>query len=302
MLFHYTREFGPEGCILTNEGGAAGADLAALLARGRPPLRAALELGAALADILSVSIDDQIVHGDIKPGFVKVDAVGAVSVEGWGQPRTTCRAPEALPVGPATDVYSLGIVLHALLASEPLGALPRDPDTHDEAVVQKVMAMDFGEAEGKRWVQELRQFIALCMAFDPAERPEALDVANVLAHVAEQCPDAGLQRWAARLVPQISGDAAPRAVPEPPPEEQLDGPTFSHGPLQTGMFKPQTRTAPAAKGESTSFWSKDRIDAMLAAEDADEEASAAPPPPRGPRPMPPAEPLSAARPAPMARP
>ncbi len=279
MLFHYTREHGPEGCILTGEGEAAGVDLASLLSSGKIPLRAALELGAALADILSIAVQDEAVHGDVKPGFVKIDVAGAISIEAWGTHRQTCRAPEAMPIGPQTDVYALGVILHALMSDDPLGALPKDPDDHDDEVVDKILAMDFGEMSGKRWVQDIRQFVALCMAFDPSERPEALDVANVLAHVSDQCPEPGLHGWAARQVPRVSGDAAPsRASPEPQPEEQLDGPTTSHGPLQTGMFKAQTRTAPAAKGEATAFWTKDKIEAMLAEEDADDDDYPAPTP------------------------
>jgi hypothetical protein len=293
VLFHYTREFGPEGCILSDEGEAAGVDLVALLNRGKPPLKAALELGAALADVLSIAVQDQMVHGDIKPGLVRVDVAGAVSIDGWGPQRQTCRAPEPMPIGPETDVYSLGIILHALMADEPMGALPRDPDDHDDRVVEKILSMNFGEVEGRRWVQDVRQFLALCMAFDPAERPEALDVANVLAHVSDQCPGVDLAGWAARTIPAISGSSAPpRATPEPQPMEQLDGPTTTAGPLQTGMFEARSRTAPAAKGEATAFWTKDKIAAMLAEEDAEfeaEQAGAAPPPP---------EPLPSPRPAP----
>jgi hypothetical protein len=308
VFFHYTREYGPEGCILSDEGEAAGIDLATLLNRGKLPIKAALELGAALADILSIASQDEMVHGDIKPGQVRVDVAGAVSIDAWGSPRQTCRAPEPLPIGPATDVYSLGVVLHALLSSEPLGALPRDPDDHDDMVVGKILAMDFGDVAGKRWVQDIQQFIALCMAFDPSERPEALDVANVMAHVSEQCPEPGLGGWAARTIPGISGDSAPpRATPEPQDAEQLDGPTTSQGPLQTGMFKAQTRTAPAAKGEATAFWTKDKIAAMLAEEDAAFEAEqvAAPTPAPAPRPVPTPQPVPAPAPprsAPAPRP
>ena len=85
--YHYTREAGADGTILTTPGEAQGVDLATLLDRQRPPLKVCLEIGSAVADILTIAEEDQAVHGDIKPGNVLIEANGAISVAGWGVTR-----------------------------------------------------------------------------------------------------------------------------------------------------------------------------------------------------------------------
>ncbi|MCB9762219.1 MAG: hypothetical protein H6739_20635 [Alphaproteobacteria bacterium] len=272
MSYHYTREAGLEGNILTLEGEAEGIDLATLLDRERPPIKVALEIGSALADILTISEEDGAVHGDIKPGIVKVDGSGAVSIEGFGVPRRTSRAPEGRPIGLKTDMFGLGVVLHSLMSPEPLGRLPKDPDAHDNAVIDRVLAMDFSEVEGRRWLEEVRRFLCQIMAYYPEDRPEALDAANVLAEVGSKCPGRGLVQWAPRSIGTGGGQAAPRRRAPGPITEDLGGPEAISGPLPadfSGGFKNQ-RTAPSAKGESTAFWSREKIAALLAEEEDDD--------------------------------
>ncbi|MCB9746260.1 MAG: hypothetical protein H6741_04555 [Alphaproteobacteria bacterium] len=277
MSYHYIREPGEEGSILTVESDqAAGVDLATLIERERPPLRAGLEIASALADILTIAEEDGAFHGDVKPGEVFVDATGSVALAGYGVPRRTTRAPESHPQGMQTDVFGLGVVLHALLSDHPLGRLPQDPDGHDEEIIQRVWAMDFSEVEGKRWLDDVRTFLCKILAFYPDDRPMPLDAANVLAQVASQCPGRPLAAWASRAVPAAGGEGAQRR-PAAPISEDLGGPQALSTPMPQGIggFSPQ-RTAPSSKGESTAFWSKDRIAAMLA--DEDDESDELPPP------------------------
>lgn len=270
---YYTREPGEEGNILTEEGEAPGVDLAALLARERPPLRVAIEIGSAIADILTIAEEDRALHGDIKPGLIKITADGAVAVEGFNANRRSTRAPEGKPVGHQTDVFGLGVILHSLLSAEPLGALPKDADAHDDAVITRVMAMDFSSIEGKRWLEDVRKFLAGILAYHPDERPLPLDAANVLAQVASQCPGQSLRQWAAQVVPASGGVAGGRR-PAAPVQEDLGGPKNLSGPLPkgaTGAFKKDNRQAPSAKGESTAMWSKEKIAALMQAEDDESE-------------------------------
>ena len=159
MSYHYSRDPGEQGTIHTVDGTAPGVDLATLLQSGRPPLRACLQIGSAIADILTIAEEDRAVHGDIKPGDVTIRANGAVTVDGFGYSRRSTRAPEGRPDGSLTDVFGLGVVMHSLLSDQSLGMLPRDPDAHDDAVVDRVMEMDFGDLEGKRWLDDARRFL-----------------------------------------------------------------------------------------------------------------------------------------------
>ncbi len=273
--YYYSREAGAEGQILTGEGTAPGIGLDVLVERERPPLKAGLAIGSALADLLCIAEEDRLVHGDIRPSHVRIDARGTVSVEGFGVARRTTRAPEGRPDTAAADMFGLGVVLHSLLSAELLGDLPPDPDGHDDAVVSRVLSMDFREVQGKRWLEEVRKFLCQILAYTPDDRPAALDAANVLASVAGQCPGEALEAWAARASAAQPAAARPAAAPvrAAVADEELGGPVALAGPLASGG----ARKAPAAKGESTSFWSREKIAAMLADEDDDEDDSPLPP-------------------------
>ena len=272
----YTREPGAEGQILSGQGAAPGVGLDQLLDRDRPPLRAALEIGSAVADILCIAAEDGHVHGDIRPAHVKLDAAGAVSIEGYGIVRRATRAPEGRPDLPPADIYGLGLVMHASLSKEGMGTLPADADGHDDAVVDRVLAMDFSSVATKRWLAEVREFLCKILAFDPRERPAALDAANVLATVAGQCPGEGVADWSARAHLRLSGGRPPaRQV-----EENLAGPVSLPGYFKGGVAaetapqRDSVRKAPSSKGESTAMWSREKLAAMFAEEDDDDAASA----------------------------
>lgn len=296
----YTREPGADGQILSGEGVAPGVGLDQLLERDRPPLRAALEIGSAVADILCIAAEDQHVHGDIRPAHVKVDELGAVSIEGYGIVRRVTRAPEGRPDQPPADIYGLGLVMHASLSSEGLGNLPNDADGHDDAVVERVLGMDFSAVSTKRWLSEVREFLCKILAFDPRERPPALDAANVLASVAGQCPGDDIAVWAKRAHLRLAGGRPPaRQV-----EENLAGPVALSGYFKKGdAQKESARKAPSSKGESTAMWSREKLAAMFAEEDED-DAEARPAPreqakarPRGGEDLAPARPVAPAMPA-----
>jgi serine/threonine-protein kinase len=105
---------------------------------GRLPVRGALQLVLAVADGLAFAHERGLVHRDVKPQNVLVSREGEVKVTDFGIARSLdvehgvtqtgtvlgtseYLAPEQAsgkPVSPATDVYSLGVVLWELLAGD----------------------------------------------------------------------------------------------------------------------------------------------------------------------------------------
>ncbi len=118
-----------------------GESLRALLERGPVGVTLAIDVVTQLADVLAAASAVGLVHRDLKPENVLVEASGRVRVLDFGlafalAPEVSARmtregvvlgTPEYLSpeqargqsVGPATDVYALGCVLHELVTGKP---------------------------------------------------------------------------------------------------------------------------------------------------------------------------------------
>ncbi|MGC4767858.1 protein kinase domain-containing protein [Micromonospora sp. DT44] len=172
----------------------SGEELELRLTEGPLPWPEAVEVGAQVADALAAAHRLGIVHRDITPANVMMTAMGVKVLDfgiatrigapdededggTFGTPAYV--APERLdgaPAQPATDVYSLGVLLYEALT----GRVPYPADTWE----QLSAALAGGPAPTLAGVPDLPIEVArICLrslARDPADRPTARQVATVL--------------------------------------------------------------------------------------------------------------------------
>jgi serine/threonine-protein kinase len=146
-----------------------------------------------VASALAAAHADGLVHRDIKPanvmvtpGNVKVVDFGLAATAGAGEPEDVLLgtpaylAPERLTgdaVEPATDVYSLGVLLYHLLSNE-------SPWTV-ESTTQMLSAHIYVEPTPLPQLpgvpEAVTDLVGRCLRKDPAERPTAAEAAAILA-------------------------------------------------------------------------------------------------------------------------
>jgi eukaryotic-like serine/threonine-protein kinase len=197
-----------------------------VLRTGRLPVRRALELALAVADGLAFAHQQGLVHRDVKPQNVLLNREGEVKVTDFGIARSLhvehgvtqtgtvlgtgeYLAPEQAsgkPVSPATDVYSLGIVLWELLA----GDVPFLGDNFVAVALRHVNEPPPSLRERRPDVSpRLEAAVDRALAKDPAQRfPSMAAFAKALrACLAE----------ADREIPVAEDDAAKTLITRPVP-------------------------------------------------------------------------------------
>jgi hypothetical protein len=173
----------------------SGRTLAERLSDGPVPVPAALRICAEVAGALGAAHAEGIVHRDVKPSNVMLTPSGA-KVMDFGIAATAGRAeretdgqllgtpaylaPERLlgdQVLPASDVYALGLLAYRLFA----GRSPWAAETTTQMLRSHVYLEPTPMPALRGVPGEVHRILGQCLAKDPAERPSATDVAQVLA-------------------------------------------------------------------------------------------------------------------------
>jgi eukaryotic-like serine/threonine-protein kinase len=219
-----------------------GESLSALLKRvGRLPVERALAFVAQAAAALQQAHDAGVVHRDVKPGNLLVTPDDRVKITDFGIARATDDAtrltaagqvvgtayylsPEQArgrKVGPASDVYALGVVAYECLA----GRRPFDGD--NPTMVALAQVRDEPPPLPADVPEPVRALVARMLAKEPASRPgNAGEVALVAAALRSACADNAHE-------PQRRRTGSPASAPTPPPPPSRESGPSLMAPTET---------------------------------------------------------------------
>ncbi len=224
----------------------AGDDLEALVHRARGasrpiPIGAIAGVAESVARALHAAWSSpgrdgrplRVVHRDIKPSNIRITPEGAVKVLDFGIAASTLdgsagdlaragspayMAPERLHGrvdGPEGDVYALGATIYELAAGTLFGRVAEAGSPVEDApqhaarlaeAVARVVAQRGPAAEG------LARLVERCLAYAPADRPTAQEVADEARRIGRVAEDADLVGWARAAVEERTVAATSRSL------------------------------------------------------------------------------------------
>ena len=237
-----------------------GPPLADVVARhGALPELAVWPLGAGLAEALRAVHACGLVHRDLKPANVllaadgphvidfgisrafdgtQLTAVGmVVGTPGYMSPEQA----EGAPVGPASDVFSLGCVLaFAASGNAPFGG------GSAASVLYRVVT---GRPDLTSVPEKLREVISACLAKDPKQRPELAALGAMITRAGPAVTATPTSFWPAEVAEVIEGATAAPASLTPAAASGMTG-AGAAGAAGTGMAGAAVAAAsgPAAPG------------------------------------------------------
>ena len=212
----------------------AGGDLSVALGEhGALPPTAVARIGQQVADALVAAHARGLIHRDIKPSNILLSPDGRVQVADFGIAHVAARSPvtsTGITLGsvlyfspeqargdtasPASDVYSLGLVMYELLT----GQRPFSGDSPAAVAVARLS----GSVPSPMLVRAetpppLDAIVRWCLAVDPAARPSASELSLALARFIADPSGAAVLA----AVGMTAGPGVPGSVPGGVPPAQL---------------------------------------------------------------------------------
>jgi len=218
-----------------------------IVSRGPAPINVAIDYARQILAAVRFAHRHGIVHRDIKPHNVLVDAEGRLKVTDFGIARAGASqmteagsiigtaqylSPEqakGAPVDQTSDLYSVGVVLYELLT----GAVPFSGDTPVEIAMKHLSAVPPAPSQLRAEIpRDLDMVVMRALAKDPAERYQSADeMEEDLARVArgaavspatEEAATAIISRPSPPVTAPTAITQARQPVPYAPPAAYYD--------------------------------------------------------------------------------
>ena len=102
------------------------------------------------------------------------------------------------------DIFSLAITLYELLTLESFGRIPPRPNKFMKKIEDRVASIPL---EGDQdWVDQVRDTVRLMLSYDPADRPTAAQLVEIMEILAQDANDMGLRRYCRTLVAEAKAN------------------------------------------------------------------------------------------------